>query len=619
MRALVLLTLTAHLAAASPSKSLEELRGLLEAYNPVVWQHPDGLFYPVDVEDMMKRPGYPISLSRQCVDGKMYLMYSTTDTTTLKEAPSTGRLLAVAGRTAAGFSLTYFAFYHYDKGSRFVQTYDNYGDWEYIQVLLEWRTDTTSGVEYLAPASLRTEAHGNGWLLAWNDTNLLLEPGSGVDELGQVIQRPQVFAARDSHGFYPNPALELSVYPTDASQANRMCDESGIDISDIPDLIARGLCDYVTGAASGGIKTTFGIVPLLATNTATYGNNTTQRPTIEFTYIPTLPPSSPSYSPGEKVVYLEEAGETCVGTGSFPKFGPSYRWGNPVNAHGVPNAGSTNPRHKPVIWDTLSSATSTLPPVEGGCPIQMTGSQNGFLDSCECSEFTCDSPTSPWTTRNYRFCGNCPAYLNGAYHFSCPHCASAETELFFRCPNGWEACDVFAQVYSNCATSNTDGGLGYNFAFEGWTPGGCGPSFCLGFNETCQTPTTTAVTQPDETDIRFKMVFFHKQFAGGENIPIPVLATDPTMYFTFFVKEGHFCTNDKNETECLSGNSVCKYDEQRTGDTCYPELCPPVPRPPGQGQKPSSCCDIAPGVETASCTAEETDITSVCDFKLPIC
>jgi hypothetical protein len=187
--------------------------------------------------------------------------------------------------------------------------------------------------------------------------------------------------------------------------------------------------------------------------------------------------------------------------------------------------------------------------------------------------------------------------------------------LSFLCPEGWEACDVFVEVYSNCATGNTDGGLAYNLASEGWTPGSCGPSFCLSFNDTCQSPANNAVTQPGDTHIKFKMVMFHKQWAGGDLIPIPAFATDPTMYFTFFVKRGHFCTNDKTEEECLEGNSVCKYDALAPVDKCYAEICPPVVPPPGR----RPCCDIAAGVETADCNAEETAITSVCDFILPEC
>jgi hypothetical protein len=240
---------------------------------------------------------------------------------------------------------------------------------------------------------------------------------------------------------------------------------------------------------------------------------------------------------------------------------------------------------------------------------------NAFLDECGCGEFSCDSPTSPWSSRDYRFCGECPEYLNGAYHFSCPHCAASGTELAFTCPNDWETCDVFVSVYSNCATRSTDGGLAYNLASEGWTPGSCGPSFCFSFNDTCQTPTTTAVTQEGDTNIKFKLVLFHKQWAGGDDITIPQLATDPTMYFTFFVKQGRFCSNDKNQTECTAQPGLCKWDAQRA-DPCYAEICPPRVPPPGN--KP--CCDVAPGVEAGDCNPpSKTGITSVCDFQLPQC
>jgi hypothetical protein len=171
------------------------------------------------------------------------------------------------------------------------------------------------------------------------------------------------------------------------------------------------------------------------------------------------------------------------------------------------------------------------------------------------------------------------------------------------------------QVYSNCATGDTDGGLAYNLASEGWTPGSCGPSFCLNFNDTCQfNPPTTAVQQPQDTNIQWKMVMFHKQFSEAEPLTIPQLATTPTMYFTFFVKEGHWCANSKsNQAECEASPSVCKWNAATS--ECYADICPPVQPPPGQ----RPCCDVAPGVESGSCNADDTAITSVCDFNLPAC
>jgi hypothetical protein len=272
------------------------------------------------------------------------------------------------------------------------------------------------------------------------------------------------------------------------------------------------------------------------------------------------------------------------------------------------------------INPTKAQVAFTIPPTAGpSCPIVMTGANGpvpseSFLNGCGCSEFLCDSPTSPWEDKNYRFCGKCPAYLNGAYHFSCPHCAAAGTEVSFDCPNEWEVCDVFVQVYSNCATGDTDGGLAYNLASEGWTPGSCGPNFCLNFNDTCQSPPTNAVVQPQDTDIQWKMVMFHKQFPATEPATIPALATNPTMYFTFFVKEGHACSNTKtSQADCEASPSVCKWNEATS--ECVAEICPPVGPPPGA----RACCDVAPGVETGDCAAEDTAITSVCDFNLPQC
>lgn len=331
-----------------PEKTAAELQALLEAYNPEIWQHPDGLFFPVDVEAMMKDTAYTPLIGRECIDGQVRLMYSTNDTSMLKGTPDSGRVLAVAGRIADGYSLTYFLYYHYNKATRLVDTFDNYGDWENIQIMLEWQS--SDGTWYLSPVSSRTESHGNGWLLNWNDPKLLLTSGSGTNELGESIRRPQVFASRDSHGNFPNPALVLSrFYPTDAKQQNRMCSESGLDRSDVNDMIARLLCDYVAGPANGGIPTTFPIGTLRVTTTSDVNGS------ISFTYLAT----------GEDVHYLAEEGELCPpdeqGT-PYQKHGPAYRWGNPVNAQGHAQNGPTNPRHKPWIWDSLIVAPLTPAP-----------------------------------------------------------------------------------------------------------------------------------------------------------------------------------------------------------------------------------------------------------------
>lgn len=263
----------------------------------------------------------------------------------------------------------------------------------------------------------------------------------------------------------------------------------------------------------------------------------------------------------------------------------------------------------------------TVPPTDCDLIMQtstfLPGSkERAFLDQCECSNFSCDSPSPPWSTKNYRFCSECPEFLNGAYHFSCPHCATADTALNFTCPDNWEACDTFVQVHSNCGTAGTDGGLAYNLGSDGWTAGSCGPRFCLSLNDTCQLPQNNAVVQFMDTNIRWKMVMFHKQIGGGDPIIIPALATTPTMYFTFFVKRGHFCSNDKNATECVEQPTVCKWDDQRE-DKCYPDICPPMPTLP-PGPRPD-CCDLAPGIETGDCNASDTAITKVCDFDLPNC
>lgn len=179
---------------------------------------------------------------------------------------------------------------------------------------------------------------------------------------------------------------------------------------------------------------------------------------------------------------------------------------------------------------------------------------------------------------------------------------------------------MFVSVYSNCATSETDGGLPYNLMGDGWNAGSCGPGFCLPFDDTCQMPNNGgAVTQENETHIKWKMTLFHKQWLGGDDIVVPQLTTDPTMYFTTFVKEGIVCGGDNgnSQTACLQQPGLCTWDdsaEEPVGGRCSARLCPPAPlKPPSR----PSCCDIAPGVEGRQCDAPSTAITSVCKFNLP--
>lgn len=178
---------------------------------------------------------------------------------------------------------------------------------------------------------------------------------------------------------------------------------------------------------------------------------------------------------------------------------------------------------------------------------------------------------------------------------------------------------MFVNVYHNCATSNTDGGLPYNLLGDGWAAGGCGPGFCLSFNDTCQTPNNGgSVTQDNETHIRWRMTIFHKQWLGGDDIIIPQLTSEPTMYFTTFVKQGTLCSGDKTKSECLEQPGLCKWDdspEEPVGGRCYAEVCPPVPKKP-----PAPVCgDVAPGVEAGVCNAKSTAITSVFKYNLPTC
>lgn len=175
------------------------------------------------------------------------------------------------------------------------------------------------------------------------------------------------------------------------------------------------------------------------------------------------------------------------------------------------------------------------------------------------------------------------------------------------CPNNWEVCDVFISVYKPKQACNLDtaGGLPANLGEDdGWAAGGCGPGFCLNSSATCGT----------DTKIHWDMTMFHKQWAGGDEITIPALTSDPTMYFTMFIKEGISCNGDNSQSECNQAG-MCEWD----GESCkLARLCPaPVPRPPLPSPEP--CCDLPPGVEAGSCTAGNNAITSVCDFNLPTC
>jgi len=285
------------------------------------------------------------------------------------------------------------------------------------------------------------------------------------------------------------------------------------------------------------------------------------------------------------------------------------------NCKGKPDVFTTYPTQSPSTSSptvstpspTASTPSPTAPettPAPPTCPFTGTSS---FLQGCNCDRFECGSSRLPWSTRDHRFCGNCPSYLDGAYHFSCPHCAASGTELKLMCPNNWEVCDVFISVYKPKQACNLDtaGGLPANLGEDdGWAAGGCGPGFCLNSSATCGT----------DTKIHWDMTMFHKQWAGGDEITIPALTSDPTMYFTMFIKEGISCNGDNSQSECNQAG-MCEWD----GESCkLARLCPaPVPRPPLPSPEP--CCDLPPGVEAGSCTAGNNAITSVCDFNLPTC
>jgi len=190
------------------------------------------------------------------------------------------------------------------------------------------------------------------------------------------------------------------------------------------------------------------------------------------------------------------------------------------------------------------------------------------------------------------------------------------------CPNGWEACDLFASVYKpKCPAafaSLQDGGLLYNLVADGWETGSCGPNFCLNFNDTCQNnQATNAVVQQPDTPIHFEMVYFHKQILGGEAYKLPELVSDPSMYFTFFVKEGRVCggANAASQELCEAKPGSCKWDANRQ-EQCYFDFCPLAVKPPA-----SACtkCDAPSGYESKDCTAPKTEITSQCNFHLPAC
>eukprot|EP00756_Hemistasia_phaeocysticola_P039402 Hpha_TRINITY_DN16811_c3_g6::TRINITY_DN16811_c3_g6_i1::g.151291::m.151291 len=383
--------------------------------------------------------------------------------------------------------------------------------------------------------------------------------------------------------------------------------------------------------AGGCVITEAALVGQLFVTVASTGDSAT----IEYVPAPAVQFTEYHLYVGENR-YHQNNGEDTVAPGQFTLFGASsYQVpisGLPfyLQAHAVACPRPSTPVPPAPTPEPTPAFTPrpevTLPPtkLEGGGPCAFVQINNNTVEdfNCTCGQFSCADPTSPWSDRDYRFCGLCPSYLEDSIHFSCPHCAEVGTDVVVDCPSDWEACDVFLSVYQSCKSDLTNGGLSYNLLSEpGWESGSCGPGFCLSFNDTCQNnePNNAVYREKSlETNIRWRMPLFHKQVAGGEKLALPEFATDPTMYWTLYVKQGIFCSNvnsGNNGADCTAAPGSCAWDADT--QTCDFPLCPSAPPPPSTPPVPGPCVDIAPGVEFAQCGA--TEITSVQNFIVPDC
>eukprot|EP01065_Artemidia_motanka_P016930 TRINITY_DN204_c0_g2_i9.p1 TRINITY_DN204_c0_g2~~TRINITY_DN204_c0_g2_i9.p1 ORF type:complete len:1298 (+),score=350.56 TRINITY_DN204_c0_g2_i9:79-3972(+) len=243
------------------------------------------------------------------------------------------------------------------------------------------------------------------------------------------------------------------------------------------------------------------------------------------------------------------------------------------------------------------------------CPVRFTTSSPQAFD-CECEKFVCSDGvpvTKPFSGSAYEYCGVCDKRLDGALHFTCPHCAAQGTQINITCPAHWEACDMFVYTYRQLGCSEgSNGAWPENLApGDGWQASSCAPKFCGG--NTCQGGRMMHST-----------VSFHKQILGDETEEFPETLTEPSMYTTFVVKQGKVCGNALSRDDCEDGVGVCAW----LNGECSPYLCrrpppevtpPDAPRPPlpPRGTYPTPRFPGAPAIsypaETPCCMLGSRD------------
>jgi hypothetical protein len=254
------------------------------------------------------------------------------------------------------------------------------------------------------------------------------------------------------------------------------------------------------------------------------------------------------------------------------------------------------------VSSVMGTGLPTAPPSVDACPVgfevlypngggnatgrsanpltEFTASPSAAPAQCFCEVFG-NETTKPFTDKNHTYCGHIPKSWEGAYHFSCPHCMEQGTSFNITCPNNWETCELLVNLYvcPGCSSSGAqvvNGLWPSSLAADGWTAAAaCTSSFC---------------TQNG----RHQFTGFHKQIQASETEELPKLETDPTMYFSIIVMEGHVCGNLNDATQCAN-SPMCSW----TGSACITDWCPKTA--PG-GRNPG-CGACAPGAPEGDCSA----------------
>eukprot|EP01065_Artemidia_motanka_P020951 TRINITY_DN24_c0_g1_i1.p1 TRINITY_DN24_c0_g1~~TRINITY_DN24_c0_g1_i1.p1 ORF type:complete len:1333 (+),score=408.90 TRINITY_DN24_c0_g1_i1:378-4001(+) len=226
---------------------------------------------------------------------------------------------------------------------------------------------------------------------------------------------------------------------------------------------------------------------------------------------------------------------------------------------------TSEPTVSPVAPATPTKAPTASPDL---CPVKFSTSSPQAPFECECEKFECPDSipmTKPFKNSQYQYCDRCDPRMDGAFHFTCPHCAPGELQINITCPNHYEACDLFVWTYNEPGCSKNDthsvnGGWVDSLPGE-WTASSCLPKFCG--NSSCDEPK------------QFPTVAFHKQILPGETEELPETATNPTMFSAFVVNQGKVCGNHGTQSECEDGIGLCSW----INNECRLFLCPAPPPP----------------------------------------